>query len=56
MQKQLRARATYDAPNVLLISKGTYEDEFYIGPEKLHLYLSASQRNARSCATARSAS
>ena len=39
MQKQLRARATYDAPNVLLISKGTYEDEFYIGPEKLHLYL-----------------
>jgi hypothetical protein len=39
MQRTLRSGATYDDPNVLLITGGHYSTDFYIGRHKNHLYI-----------------
>lgn len=39
MQKQLRGDAPYEDPNVLMLTAGTFADNFYIGSGKRNLYI-----------------
>ena len=39
LQKSLRTGASYQEPNVLLVTQGTYSGDFYIGSGKKNLYI-----------------
>jgi hypothetical protein len=39
MQKSIVSGASYDSPNVLLVTQGTYSDDFYISNGKRNLYI-----------------
>jgi Putative Ig domain len=39
MQQRLQHEAPYDAPNVLLVTPGTYDEDFYLNRDLLNLYV-----------------